>query len=341
MNKKLFFVVPIIVLVIAIFGYSFYQKIYGSSVTKTSSVYIYSNDSFKILQKKIKPLLKDIDDFNWVANKKSFKTPKAGYYLLKEGMSNDEVVNLLRIGAQTPIKVSFNNQNTLSQFVARISEQIEADSLALYNAFTDTNFLDKNKLTKKTVLQICLPNTYEFYWTTSPENFRNKLLNYYNKFWNGNRLAKAKQLNLTKTEVITLASIVQKETAKREERPRVAGLYLNRLKKGWPLQADPTIIYILKEKNGQNFVVKRVLTKDLSIVSPYNTYLNAGLPPSLIAMADISSIDAVLNAEKHNYYFMCANVENIGYHKFAKTLSQHNRNANQYRRWLNKLGVNR
>jgi UPF0755 protein len=340
-NKKLFFVVPIIVLVIAIFGYSFYQKIYGSSVTKTSSVYIYSNDSFEILQKKIKPLLKDIDDFNWVANKKSFKTPKAGYYLLKEGMSNDEVVNLLRIGAQTPIKVSFNNQNTLSQFVARISEQIEADSLALYNAFTDTNFLDKNKLTKKTVLQICLPNTYEFYWTTSPENFRNKLLNYYNKFWNGNRLAKAKQLNLTKTEVITLASIVQKETAKREERPRVAGLYLNRLKKGWPLQADPTIIYTLKEKNGQNFVVKRVLTKDLSIVSPYNTYLNAGLPPSLIAMADISSIDAVLNAEKHNYYFMCANVENIGYHKFAKTLSQHNRNANQYRRWLNKLGVNR
>lgn len=341
MNKKLFFVVPIIALVVAIFGFSFYQKIYGSSVTKTSSVYIYSNDSFEILQKKIKPLLKDIDDFNWVANKKSFKTPKAGYYLLKEGMSNDEVVNLLRIGAQTPIKVSFNNQNTLSQFVARISEQIEADSLALYNAFTDTNFLDKNKLTKKTVLQICLPNTYEFYWTTSPENFRNKLLNYYNKFWNGNRLAKAKQLNLTKTEVITLASIVQKETAKREERPRVAGLYLNRLKKGWPLQADPTIIYILKEKNGQNFVVKRVLTKDLSIVSPYNTYLNAGLPPSLIAMADISSIDAVLNAEKHNYYFMCANVENIGYHKFAKTLSQHNRNANQYRRWLNKLGVNR
>jgi UPF0755 protein len=186
-----------------------------------------------------------------------------------------------------------------------------------------------------------MPNTYEVYWTTSPKNFRNKLLNNYNRFWNTNRIEKAKQLKLSKTEVSTLASIVQKETAKKEERPRVAGLYLNRLKKGWPLQADPTIIYILKEKNGHDFVVKRVLTKDLSIQSPYNTYLNSGLPPSLIAMPDISSIDAVLNAEKHNYYFMCANVENIGYHKFAKTLSQHNRNANQYRRWLNKLGVNR
>ena len=341
MNKKLIGLIGIIVIVIGIYGFSIYQKIYGTSVTATSSIYIYQKDSFKTLQEKIEPFVKDINDFNWVADKKKFKTPKAGHYILQKGISNNELVNLLRIGSQTPIKVSFNNQNTLPQFVGRISKQIEADSLSIYNSFTDIEFLKKNNLTEKTVLQICMPNTYEVYWTTSPKNFRNKLLNNYNRFWNTNRIEKAKQLKLSKTEVSTLASIVQKETAKKEERPRVAGLYLNRLKKGWPLQADPTIIYILKEKNGHDFVVKRVLTKDLSIQSPYNTYLNSGLPPSLIAMPDISSIDAVLNAEKHNYYFMCANVENIGYHKFAKTLSQHNRNANQYRRWLNKLGVNR
>lgn len=341
MNKKIVGVVIIIAFVLTIFGIHFYQKIYGSSVTKTSSIYIYSGDNFNTLQKKLTPLVKDIGHFNWVSNKKSFKTPKAGHYIVKKGISNDELVNMLRIGAQTPIKVSFNNQNTLPQFVARIANQIEADSLSLYNSFTNADFLDENNLTEKTVLQICMPNTYEFYWTTSPENFRKKLLNYYNNFWNINRLKKAKNLNLTKTEVITLASIVQKETAKKEERPRVAGLYLNRLKKRWPLQADPTVIYAIKEKRGQDFVVKRVLTNDLAIKSPYNTYLHTGLPPSLIAMPDINSIEAVLNREKHNYYYMCASVEKIGYHKFAKTLTQHNRNANQYRRWLNKLGVNR
>ena len=149
------------------------------------------------------------------------------------------------------------------------------------------------------------------------------------------------KLNLTKKEVITLASIVQKETAQKTERPIVAGLYLNRLKKGWPLQADPTVIFCIREKKGQNTVIKRVLTVDLKIDSPYNTYLNKGLPPGLISMPDVSAIDAVLNASKHNYFYMCANTEKIGFHAFSKTLSQHNRNAEKYHRWLNKKGINR
>ena len=191
------------------------------------------------------------------------------------------------------------------------------------------------------MLQIFIPNSYQFYWTTSADNFRDKIYKEYNRFWNASRLQKAKDLDLTKEEVITLASIVQKETAKTVERPIVAGLYLNRLKKGWPLQADPTIIYCVKEIKGQDYVVKRVLTADLEINSPYNTYKNRGLPPTLIAMPDISAIDGVLNAQKHNYYYMCANVDKIGYHAFAKTLSQHNRNAAKYHRWMNKQGVNR
>ena len=186
-----------------------------------------------------------------------------------------------------------------------------------------------------------IPNKYEIYWNTSPEKLRAKMLSEYQKFWNENRTAKAKKLGLTKDQVITLASIVQKETAQISERPTVAGLYLNRYNDNWPLQADPTVIYALKEKHGHDKVFKRVLNKDLTINSKYNTYKHTGLPPSLIAMPDISAIDAVLNPEKHNYYYMCASVDNIGYHDFAKTLSQHNRNALKYQNWISKQGIKR
>ena len=162
------------------------------------------------------------------------------------------------------------------------------------------------------------------------------MLKEYNRFWNEDRLKKAKALNLSPSEVVTLASIVHKESAKIDERPKVAGLYLNRLKTGMRLQADPTVIFALK-KHADNFdlVIKRVLYKDLELDSPYNTYIHAGLPPGPITMPDISAIDAVLNHEKHEYYYFVVNVENFGYHKFAKTLDQHNRNKVQYIRWVN------
>ncbi|MEN8704345.1 MAG: endolytic transglycosylase MltG, partial [Polaribacter sp.] len=246
-----------------------------------------------------------------------------------------------RIGNQTAVSVSFNNQDTLEKFAGRIAEQIATDSIAILNSFKNEQFLKENNLTEKSVLQICIPNSYEFYWTVSADQFRDKLLTEYNRFWNKNRLAKAKALNMTQSEVITLASIVQKETTKKIERPIVAGLYINRLKNSWPLQADPTVIYAIKEVKGQDFVVKRVLNVDLEINTPYNTYKNRGLPPTLISMPDISSIDAVLNYKKHNYYYMCVDIENFGYHKFANSLTQHNRNARKYQAWLNKNGVNR
>jgi len=186
-----------------------------------------------------------------------------------------------------------------------------------------------------------VPNSYEFFWNTSAEQFRDRMLKEYHRFWNNKREEAAKKLNLNRTKVIALASIVQKETAKVSERPTVAGLYLNRIKTRMPLQADPTIIYALKEKYGQDFMVKRVLNKDLKIDSPYNTYQNRGIPPSLIAMPDISSIDAVLFPQKHNYLYMCVDVDNLGYHAFAATIKQHNRNASKYHRWMNKQGINR
>lgn len=342
MNKKIIYILGFVLLLGSILGYNYYQKIFGAAITEDYELYINNSDSLIDVKEKIKNYSKNPNTFLWVAAKKSFSKPKTGRYLLKAGMSNNDLVNMLRSGDQTPLKVSFNNQDTLEKFAARIGEQLEIDSTTIITSFTNTKFLKDNNLTKKSVLQICIPNSYEFYWTVSADKFRNKLLKSYNRFWNASRLQKAQALKLSKSEVITLASIVQKETAKKEERPIVAGLYLNRLKNGWPLQADPTIIFA-KQQQDKDIIIKRVLYKYIEDTknSPYNTYKNRGLPPTLISMPDISSIDGVLNAKKHDYYYMCVNIDKFGYHSFAKTLAQHNRNAARYQNWLNKKGVNR
>jgi len=342
MNRKVILSVILILLIVGgIVSYNYYQKIFGKNVTKSGYLYIKSSDQINDVVQSLADFTKDQDDFLWVADQKKFTNIKAGKYQLTEGMSNNDLVNLLRSGQQSPIKISFNNQDTLEKLAGRIAIQIEADSTEVLDAIQDSLFLKKNHLTNASVLGIFIPNSYEFYWNTSGKKFRDRMLQESNRFWNNERLAKAKALDMSSSEVITLASIVQKETAQASERPTVAGLYINRIKRGIPLQADPTIVYILKQKNGQDFVVKRVLYKDLEIKSPYNTYQNRGLPPSLIAMPDISSIDAVLNYQKHNYLYMCASVDTIGFHAFAKTLKQHNRNAAKYQRWLNKQEVTR
>lgn len=342
MAKKRFFRISIIMLLIAgVVGFYFYQKIFDNNVLKSGELFIKSTDDFKELTKKIAPFVNDLDNFVWVANRKKFTSIKGGRYVIKENMSNNDLVNMLRSGNQTAINLSFNNQDTLEKLASRISQQIEADSITLINSFLDEKFLRENNLNPQNVLGIFIPNSYEVYWNMSAEKLRDKMLFEFKTFWNNERVAKAKNLNLTPNEVITLASIVQKETAQKSERPIVAGLYLNRLKNDWPLQADPTIIYCIRQLKGQDYAVKRVLTFDLEIVSPYNTYKNLGLPPSLIAMPDVSAIEAVLNPEKHDYFYMCASIDNIGFHEFAKSLPQHNKNAQKYQNWLNKQGVNR
>lgn len=342
MNKKLIFGILIgILLCSGILGLNFYNKIFGSAVTKDAKVFIKSNFTMDDVQNAIKPYVKNADNYTWVANKKKFTKPKSGMYQLKKGMSMNDLVNKLRAGNQTPVKISFNNQDTLEKLAGRLAQQLEIDSLTLLNTMKDSEFLQKNDFTEKSVLGMYIPNQYEVYWNTSAEKFRAKMLKYYNTFWNASRLKKAEKLSLTRDQIITLASIVQKETAQASERPMVAGLYLNRYKDGWPLQADPTVIFALKEKHGHDKVFKRVLNKDLEINSPYNTYKQKGLPPTLIAMPDVSSIDAVLNPAKHNYYYMCASTEKIGFHDFAKTLAQHNRNAQKYQRWISQRGINR
>ncbi len=341
--KKIIVVVVLLIGAVGVsIGYSYYNKIYKGNISENGFLYIPSNATFDETTALLKTFLKDSDSFNWVAEQKNYPNKiKAGKYKLTKGMSNNELVNLLRSGNQTPVKVSFNNQDTLEKLSGRIAEQIEADSVAILKAITDPSFLEKHELTKANVLGIFVPNSYEFFWNTSAQKFRDRFIKEFDTFWNADRIAKAKKLNFTKHEVITLASIVQKETAQASERPLVAGLYLNRIRDGWPLGADPTIIFALKQKYGQDKVYKRVLNKDLKIDSPYNTYTNRGLPPTLISMPDISSIDAVLNDKRHDYYYMCASVTKLGYHEFAKTLEQHNVNANKYHRWISKQGIKR
>lgn len=342
LKKIILLICSLLVVIAGVIAFNFYNRIYKPNTANEGYLYIATGSKFKDVENSVLPFLKNSKSFAWVAAKKNYpNTIKPGKYFISEGMNNNELVNLLRSGKQTPVKLSFNNQDTFEKLAGRISEQIEADSISLLKVFTDSEFISKAGFNSKTSIGMYIPNTYQFYWNTSAKLFQQKMQKEYNRFWNKSRIQKAKKLNLSKNEVITLASIVQKETALIKERPIVAGLYLNRYADKWPLQADPTIIFALKQQSGNDIVIKRVLTKDLAIDSPYNTYKNLGLPPGPIAMPDISSIDAVLNPAKHNYYYMCASITNIGQHEFAKTLSQHNRNAVKYQKWLSKQGVNR
>ncbi|PIB23677.1 aminodeoxychorismate lyase [Maribacter sp. 4U21] len=305
-------------------------------------VYIPSDASFAEVKTNLEPILIDLDAFESAAERKGYaQNVRGGKYRIAKGMTNNDIINTLRVN-NIPVKVAFNNQERVEDLAGRVAMQIEADSVSLLRVFTDNDFLESNGFNEANQISLYIPNSYEFFWNTTAEGFRARMLKEYKKFWNKERMAKAKTLGLTPNEVITLASIVHKESAKVDERPRVAGVYLNRLKAGMLLQADPTLIYGIKKKaNDFGLVIKRVLYKDFELESPYNTYKYGGLPPGPITMPDISAIDGVLNAEKHKYYYFVANVKNFGYHMFAEDLAQHNRNKAQYIRWINSKNINR
>lgn len=333
------------IVVAGIVAYYVYNKAFLPN-TKFSEkevlVFVPSNTSYEGVKEILSPFLNSIEDFDFVAVKRKYaQNVKAGKFLLKKGMSNYDIIKAMR--SNIPIKVAFNNQETINKLAQRLASQIEPDSVAFIEAFTNVDFLTENEFTEDEVLAMFIPNTYEFYWDTSATKVADKMAKEYRKFWNDERKAKASNLNLSAVEVCVLASIVHKETAKVSERPSVAGVYLNRMAIGMPLQADPTVIYAMKRNSGDfDQVIKRVYSKDTQgTISPYNTYINLGLPPGPIAMPDISAIDAVLNAEKHDYIYFCANPEKPGYHAFASNYAQHQTNARKYSQWVNKLGINR
>lgn len=344
--KKILLAIALLGLIAGgVFAYYVYQAVFSPNTkfeTETTVLYVPTGATYTELIELISPVLKDVYSFDRIARRKGYIDKiKAGRYILKKNSNNNQIINILR-SKNSPVQISFNNQERLENLAGRIASQIEADSLSLLKSFKDEAFLKSKNFSLETALAMYIPNKYEFFWNTSAEQFRERMFKEYNRFWDDSRILKAKQIGLTKNEVITVASIVQKETAKVDERPRVAGVYMNRYKNGWKLDADPTVIYAIKKhRNDWDTVIKRVLYKDLEIDSPYNTYKYMTLPPGPIAMPDISSIDAVLNHEKHEYYFFVADVENFGYHKFAKTLNQHNNNKKQYVDWVNKKGIKR
>jgi len=344
--KKILLTVVLLGLVgMAGFSYYVYQNIFTPNTgfnNPQAHVFIPTGATFKMVQEELSPLLKDMNTFVTVAQRKGYSSNiKAGHFIIKKGSNNNEIINSIRSG-NIPVTIKFNNQERLEDLAGHLAKQIELDSASLLDTMLDVDFLKVSGFTQDTALGMYIANSYEVYWNTSPKAFCQKMLKEYNAFWNTSRVAKAKAISLSKDQVMALAAIVQKETAMIQERPTVAGLYLNRLKKGMLLQADPTVIFA-KKKTENNFkqVIKRVLFKDLKIASPYNTYRYSGVPPGPITMPDVSAIDGVLNYKKHDFYFMVADVENFGYHKFAKTLSAHNRNKKQYVNWINKQGVKR
>jgi UPF0755 protein len=329
----------VVILALLIYGVYLYRAIFSENTTFSETefyVHIPSESNYEEVKAIISPFINDMEHFEMIANKRSYpENVKSGRFLFKKGMNSFELVSTLR--QNVPVKLAFNNQERLENFVGRVGSQIEADSISLLTTFKDSTFLKENGFTEDNVISICIPNTYEFYWNTSALKFRDKMIKEYRKFWNPARTSQAAKLGLTPIQATILASIVHKETVKKDERPRVARVYLNRMNLQMPLQADPTVIFA-KKKQLANFdtIIKRVYFNDLKINSPFNTYANIGLPPGPIAMPDITAIEAVLKPEKNDFIYFCASVTKFGYHEFASDLNQHAANRKKYVEWLEK-----
>ncbi len=321
--------------------YLFYQAVYKINVWTPNgdevSIYIPTGSSFKDVQQVLyeKGLIIHRNNFIWWAEKKNYpELIKPGRYKIQDKMNNDEIVGLLRSGNQTPVKVIFNNIRDIYQLSGKVSEQIEADSISIVKAILNVSRMKSYDLNNETISTIFIPDTYEFYWNTTAEGFTDRMYEEYLLFWNTERKAKLAELGMSIPEIVTLASIVERETNKSDEKQMIAGVYINRLEKGWRLQADPTLIYALND-----YSIKRVLNIHLDYDSPYNTYKYGGIPPGPICIPSISSIYAVLNYTNDGYLYFCARDDLSGYHAFAKTNTQHNRNARKYQKALDKMRI--
>lgn len=326
-------------------AYIGYKIIYAPNVViknKTSQlVYIRTGSTFEDVIDELSNtgILKNKKTFSALAGIKKYKeNVKPGQYRISVHASNNEIINMLRGGFQEPVTLRFTNIRTKEQLISRICKKIEADSTELSALLDNDQYLKENLgLKRETVLTLFIPNTYEFNWNTSAKQFLERMQKEYKKFWTNERKAKAKKIGLSQTEIAILASIVQAEQLQfPDERPIIAGLYLNRLRINMPLQSDPTVIYAIGD-----FTRNRVLDKDKAVNSPYNTYRSNGLPPGPIYIPEISSLNAVLDYQKNNFLYMCAKEDFSGRHNFARTLNEHNHNANKYRHALNKCNIMR
>jgi UPF0755 protein len=332
--KLVYILLTFLIIAVLVAGHFLYNALYKSNVwtsgENTASIYIPTSSNFEDVKNLLyeQGIIINRSSFEWLAKKKKYPSLiKPGHFIINDGMNNDELINMLRLGIQSPLNVIFNNIRTKELLAQRVAAQIEADSASIISLLNDSTYLAKASLNMETALTLIIPNTYEFYWNTSAIQFMDRMESEYQRFWQGSRSTKADNIGLSKAEVVILASIVEKETNKNDEKARISGVYMNRLNRNWLLQADPTLVYA-----SGDFGLTRVLNVHKEIDSPYNTYKYAGLPPGPICIPSIASVDAVLDYEDHDYLFFCARDDLSGYHEFANSISQHNRNARKYHR---------
>lgn len=340
MKKAILIIIILILAVAGFFGLKFYNKYYGNNVEKEGYVLIPHKADFKQILDSITPYIKNKESFEIVAKDKDLQQNfKAGRYHFKSGASNTSLVNMIKAGNQTENSFRIGDFGDVYQMVGKVTRKTELDSLQFVK---DLNKIavEKGYNNAEDLKKYFFIDTYNFFWTVTPKEFFKKFENQYNDFWTSERKAKEQQSGLTREQIYALASIVYKESGgKPDEMKTIAGLYLNRYRKGMKLQSDPTVIYAMNKQTNFKESIKRVFYKHLSTPSPYNTYANTGIPPGPICVVDKNSVDAVLDAENNSYIFMCADPRKPGYHKFTASAEQHVINAKEYQDWLNSKNI--
>lgn len=336
-NKKWRIVLILVLavgLIMATIGYSF---LYSGNTTfeeKERIIYIHHEENLdEWLNSTASDFIDNKSSFSAVSQIKKFSKLKPGRYKIKHGAGNNTMINLLRSGNQSPLTIRIDDTHRLDELAGKLGKNLRLDSVAFMMYFTSERIHEKYGLNYLTLPSLIIPDTYEFFWTMTPEEFLEKMKKLHDNYWTEENLALARTKGMTPTSVAILASIVKAETAKRQEAPKIAGLYLNRLGMGMALQSDPTAVF------GSEQHVARVTGEHLNNDSPYNTYKFTGLPPGPIDFCETIYLDAVLRAEKHNYIFMCAQPGNTGFHNFSRTLDQHNVYRREYLDWLDSKGI--
>jgi len=321
-------------------GFDLYKDIFSSNTTspkgKSHQLKITKGTSLTGLSQQLleSNIIEDGLSFERVARLMKFTKVKGGSYDIAGDMSNRELIRKLRAGKQTPIRIMVKSSRHLDQVVENLTEPLQADANTVMSILQSDSLKSLTGFDQANVISLFLPDTYEFYWNTDEVDLLKRMKKEYDKYWSKERKAKARALGITPSDAIILASIVDEETAKVDEMDDIAGVYLNRLKKGMRLQADPTVKYAVGD-----WAIKRVLDKHLAKKSPYNTYINTGLPPGPIRLPSKQALEQVLNPAKHKYFYFCAKEDFSGYHNFSRTLSEHNAHARRYRNQLTQRGI--
>jgi len=340
-RRFVWFAVMLFLILIAVLGYLGYSMLYRSNVWLNGKEQVSIDIPSSAGWNEVKNMLyKDgiiihRNSFEWLAGLMKYPgNIKPGHYNITQGMNNRQLISKLRAGRQDPVNLVFNNIRTKEELAGHIAGQLEADSAGIIQLLNNDSVTAAFGFTPSNIITMFIPNTYSVYWNISPSKFLERMHKEYKAFWNEKRQQRLQEIGLNRLEVMTLASIVEKETNMNDEKPDVAGVYVNRLKQGWLLQADPTLVFAAGD-----FSIKRVLNVHKKIDSPYNTYMYLGLPPGPICLPSISSIDAVLSYRQHSYMYFCAREDFSGYHNFATTLQEHELNAARYQAALNRQGI--